>query len=264
MIRLYEELGLNAHPAEHTQFVDGWVLRFAQGHTKRSNSIQMLYPSALDPLVTIAECERRYAQQGLPTIVKVIQDRDDAIDALLEQRGYEKVEPTFVMSVPIDAVRLRGVEPRLDVRVSDHVDDEWFQEYWRLSRSGRPEDPTAARAILDGVREPMATVRLVLDQETVACGQVIFERGYAGLFNIVVSEGRRGEGYGRAACEEVIRRATEHGAHTCYLQVSEGNHVAVGLYTHLGFQPVYSYWYRVGPGPVSGATGVVTGSDGFG
>ncbi len=48
MIRTIEELSINALPALQTMLVDGWVLRFANGYTKRANSIHPLYASTGD------------------------------------------------------------------------------------------------------------------------------------------------------------------------------------------------------------------------
>lgn len=48
MIRQIEEISLNAWPALQTIHYDGWILRFAYGVTKRSNSVSLIYESTLN------------------------------------------------------------------------------------------------------------------------------------------------------------------------------------------------------------------------
>ena len=57
MVRQFEEISNNAWPALQTIHYDGWILRFANGVTKRSNSVNMLYHSTLDPVEKIEFCE---------------------------------------------------------------------------------------------------------------------------------------------------------------------------------------------------------------
>lgn len=42
-----EELALNAWPSLQTIVHHGWLLRFAEGYTKRSNSVQAIYSGAI-------------------------------------------------------------------------------------------------------------------------------------------------------------------------------------------------------------------------
>ena len=44
MVRHIKELAVNAWPSLQT-LLDGWVLRFANGYTRRANSVNLLYPS---------------------------------------------------------------------------------------------------------------------------------------------------------------------------------------------------------------------------
>ena len=108
-ILLYQELALNSHPALQTFLYDGWVLKFANGHTNRANSINPLYPSVLDPQVKVDECEKYYFSQGLPTVFKLTNATGSDIDKVLEQRGYAIVAPTCVMNMKLGLLIKNGV-----------------------------------------------------------------------------------------------------------------------------------------------------------
>ena len=68
------------------------------------------------------------------------------------------------------------------------------------------------------------------------------------MFNIVVDETQRGRGYGKEICESLLSAAKRFGAHNTYLQVEHVNDKAINLYTKLGYEKLYSYWYRVKKG----------------
>ena len=65
-LRRIEEAGFNAWPALQTNLLDGWVLRFADGYTKRANSINPTYPSDRDDLADhVSRCEAIYRERRL-------------------------------------------------------------------------------------------------------------------------------------------------------------------------------------------------------
>jgi len=69
-IQTLEELSLNALPPLQQILDDGWVLRFADGYTKRANSVTPLYLGAIEESLTakIERCERIYQNFDLPPI----------------------------------------------------------------------------------------------------------------------------------------------------------------------------------------------------
>lgn len=69
--RTLEELAMNAWPALQTLFYDGWVLRFANGYTKRANSVHPLYPATGDAVHNVAVCADMYRARGLPVVFKM-------------------------------------------------------------------------------------------------------------------------------------------------------------------------------------------------
>ena len=56
MIHLMEELSYNAWASLQNLYYDGWILRFADGYTRRANSVNPIYPSTHDLNEKIAYC----------------------------------------------------------------------------------------------------------------------------------------------------------------------------------------------------------------
>ena len=243
-ILLYEELSLNAHPALQTQFYDGWILRFAKGYTKRANSVNPLYPSELELQMKIAECEKRYFSQGLLSVFKLTDASDPNIDKALDESGYEVIEPTYVMEMDLQD----RIFPSGDCVITSYANNEWLNSYFSFSRYTDNIKKTAAKQILENVKNAMICGRIVKNSVSIACGSAVVERGHMALLNVVVDESQRGNGYGMEICESLLSGAQQFGASAAYLQVVQDNRKAVNLYTKLGYKAVYSYWYRVKKG----------------
>lgn len=105
---LLEELTLNAWPTLQTVHYDGWALRFAEGFTRRSNSVNVLYESRLGLAEKVDYCEAMYLARGLRTVFKIcgqVEAGDLAgrpykdLDAFLEARGYTREAATSVQMV---------------------------------------------------------------------------------------------------------------------------------------------------------------------
>jgi len=245
-ILLYEELSLNALPALQTQFYDGWVLRFTNDYhyTSRANSVNLLNPSTLDLQMKIAECEKRYFAQSLPAAFKITDGTDAEFDKVLDRKGYEIVTPTYMMTTDLSVGDGVLDVPSRDCALTSYIDSEWLDAYFSLNNYTDKRMSTA-KQVFNNIKVDVLCGRLVRDGATVACGMCVIERGYMGLFNVVVDESLRGKGYGIEICESLLSAAKRIGTHTAYLQVVQDNHKAVNLYTKLGYKTIYSYWYRV-------------------
>src|SRR6185503_6229422 len=94
---LVEELTLNAWPSLRSLLFDGWVLNFADGYTRRANSINPLYPSTLPIVNKIEVCEAAYNRVGQETVFKICTPTVPAdLDAILAGRGYAAAARTSV------------------------------------------------------------------------------------------------------------------------------------------------------------------------
>ena len=241
MIRLIEELSLNAWPAAQTLHFDGWVLRFSGGYTRRANSINPLYPAQLDLDEKIRDCEAHYRAQGLPVIFKITPDAQPAgLDAHLAGLGYRQDAVTSVQTL-----QLSGWDQQPSgVTFSPEATPAWEDAFARMS--GIPERSRAAhREILRAILPQACYAALHAEGRAAACGLAVLQAGYVGLYDIVTDAACRRMGFGERLVRGLLGWATEQGARMAYLQVMLNNPPALRLYEKIGFQEQYRYWYRV-------------------
>lgn len=238
---LYEELSMNAHPALKTQLYDGWVLRFSNGYTNRANSVNPIYPSVLPDGEKIDTCEKAYRSQNLPPVFKLTRELSEELDKPLENRGYDIVTPTNIMTKEITL----DYCPSSDFHVNGHIDDDWTNNYFLLNGLTDPQKKDTAKQMLSNIQNIVLCGSVIKNNQTIACGLCVIERGYAGLFDIVVNTEFRGMGYGFEICASLLTEAKKHHVRGAYLQVVQSNTKAINLYNKLGFVNLYEYWYRV-------------------
>ena len=240
-IRYIEELSFNAHPSLQTQYYDGWVLRFANGYSSRANSVNAIYPSTIDLIEKIEECEKRYFENNLSCIFKVTDENAKMLDGILDDRGYDVVTPTDVMILDMtDKQFILG-----DCIITEKVTDEWLETYFTLEKYTNQSTRDTVTQICNVIQNDTLYCIIKMDGTNVACASAVIESGYVYIANVIVDEMYRGNGYGRRLCETLLAKAKEIGGHTAYLQVIQTNGIAISLYEKLGFEKMYSYWYRV-------------------
>ena len=247
-LRRLEEAAMNAWPALQTVLIDGWVLRFSGGYTKRANSINPTYVGTQETeaelFARIETCEQIYAARGLPAIFRLTSfDVPAGLDDLLEDHGYRDVDRTLVLrcaladqSLPVDGLIVR--ETPLD---------DWLDHY--VTFSGAALDKRDAHAAMLRQITGESLFGLLRDSagSPAACGLAVQEGSLAGMFDIVTDRTRRRQGFGRELMVGLMTWARDRGASEAYLQVVATNEPAIGLYRELGFTGAYHYWYRVPP-----------------
>lgn len=232
---------MNAWPALNQALIDGWVLRFADGHTKRANSITPLYDGRTADLdAKIALCERLYASQRLPPIFRLTSfATPPGLDEALARRGYGLLDGTGVMRRTLHAED-DGATPSLtQLGLAD-----WLPLFCRLSRVDPAMHGTHGEML---GRIVARTCFAALDVAGVpaAVGLGVLEDCLFGLFDVVTDPELRRRGHGAALMQSMLAWAFAQGATDAYLQVVETNIAARRLYEKLGFTEAYRYWYRM-------------------
>ncbi|WP_426450753.1 GNAT family N-acetyltransferase [Paenibacillus sp. S-38] len=243
-IRYYEEWAMNAWPCLRTLAVDGWLLRWAEGYTKRANSVQPLYPAHRPLGEKIREAEAFYRRLELPVIFKMTAASEPSgLDEELERRGYALVEPVSIQTLRLGETDLP--QPgHSEMELSPVLTEAWLSSFLAMNPSHAPHKETI-RHLFTGMLAEGCFAALKVNGETVACGLSVLHGGVAGLFDIVTGPAYRRRGYGESLILHLLHWGRERGAHASFLQVLAENEPAVRLYAKLGFTEQFRQWYRV-------------------
>ena len=246
--RRVEEASLNAWPAMHQVLLDGWLLRFSRGFTKRANSIIPLYPTLQGIEEKVRYCENLYAREQLQTIFRLTSTHDhSALEAYLDERGYASADQTHVMTTRLGAHttrQLQAVVPATSIAFQQVPLQEWLVAYAALT--SLPDQAQSLHGVLlRAIRTECAFGVISEDGAIVACGLGVFERDLLGLFDIVTHPEHRRAGLGLTLVSSLLNWGAELGAQHAYLQMVATNTAAAALYRKLGFTNLHDYWYRI-------------------
>jgi GNAT superfamily N-acetyltransferase len=242
MIRIIEELSLNAWPSLHTILYDGWILRFADGYTKRANSIIPLYSSSLDLHEKISTCEKIYKEKNQKVIYKMTSAPVPAdLDSELESRGYKTDALTSIQLIDLSN---KITSASTSVILSSELTEEWLEAFCTMSNISI-NNKTVLGQILNLIILKKCFVSITTGSRITACGLGVIQNGYMGIFDIVTDLSFRKKGFATNIMEGLLSWGKANNAHTAYLQVMLNNEAALKLYEKLGFKEEYKYWYRV-------------------
>jgi len=242
MVRRFEELSNNAWPALQTIQYDGWIIRFAKGVTKRSNSVNLLYPSTINPDTKIGYCEELFESQKITPCFKITECSDPSgMDSRLAKRGYFVHSTISFQTIDISN---SPSEPLSDINIEGELNPRWMDDFIRMNEFDPARKPTYIE-IMNQLRLPKCLISLSRDEKTIGVGLGVAEGGFVGLFDIVVDKTYRNTGLGYLIVDNILRWGRKHGAQTAYLQVVTDNTPAIRLYEKMGFTEAYQYSYRM-------------------
>jgi N-acetylglutamate synthase len=213
-IRATEHAAALAWPGTEQEWVDGWLLRAAHGHTNRANSA---VPLGVDADAT-----------ALPAIIEWYERRDQkpwlaVADRLLRAPAGAPAHLETVVMVR----DLPGGGPDANVVIAPAPDAGWLRIYQRRV----PVD--VLTAVVDGI----VTFAALGDAAVGRAAVTAAPDGtlWAGISAVRVDEGQRRMGHARLLCSALLDWATGQGARHCYVQVLADNPGAIALYEQLGF-----------------------------
>ncbi len=245
LIRRIEEASFNAWPALNMLLYDGWLLRFANGYTKRANSVNGLYRGSLQTEMKIDYCETVYTKQRLRPIFRLTPlIIPNELDHHLRDRDYKRIDHTSVQLLDLNKIEATHSEQAIILPGHGGIDS-WLRSFHELNPQRR--DAATHRLMLQNIVGTKCLMVLMVNGEVVACGLGIAEGDYLGLFDIVTAVEHRRRGYGLEITTSLLTWGLDMNTRYAYLQVMTNNDPANYLYSRLGFQEIYRYWYRVAP-----------------
>jgi N-acetylglutamate synthase len=238
-----EETCLNAWPALREGLLDGWLLRFSKGLTRRSNSANPLRPVLH---ADVPACEALYRRSGLPTIFRVLSLTDPSIDVRLAQARYTKEGESCVLYGAIEDIETAH-DP--GVQLLDRPSPEWFAATAALQNHSR-EQAVTYQKIVGQLVIPATFAALADEGETVALAYGALHNGLLCYESVISDARRRRRGYGRRIVTALAAWAKEQGAVGACLEVEAANGPAQALYASVGLKrELYRYHYRREPLP---------------
>ena len=244
-IQTLEELSLNALPCLQQILYDGWVLRLAEGYTKRANSVTPLYPDSLNLKQKIRRCEEIYDRFKLKPIFRLTDTPQlETLDRTLESLGYLKQDS---VSVRVKNIIDSGISNNVVFpTIAYELSQEWLDHYVHAIALPIQHWNTLS-TMLEIIPNPTCYAWLRDRQRFCSCGLGVLENNYLGLFFIVTAQKQRGKGYALQLVSAMLDWGKHNGATQAYVQVETKNQAGLNLYDKLGFAEVYQYFYRIKP-----------------
>lgn len=222
-----------------------WLWRWADGYSKRGNTLQCHDPA--DDADIPARLDRFMAlsrRHGIQPLVRLTPLAPPALVAKIETEAWTVIEPSRVLAMPLTAA---PHAPPGDVDIRPAADPLWADEHSRLSSYDAATRARLGR-ILDLIAVPTGAILLRDDAGRAVATALVVQTGTIAVFlNVVVDAARRGQGLGRRVMTESIAWAAAAGATQAGIQVLADNVPALTLYRSLGFADRYGYSYHRAP-----------------
>ena len=236
---------LQAWPALSEQRVDGWVLRFGDGLTRRANSANPVTPEHGDIDRTITQVETRYRTGGLPAIFRVPSLVDTYIERRLDALGYTPEGETRTLFADISSLDAR---PDQGVILSAAPSANWLRALTLL----QGHDDNAANVyarIVEAITVPAAFAAIKLDGDLRAVAYGAVHDGMLCIESVATDTGYRRRGLAARLLTALFAWGASAGARGVCLQVMTENAPGRALYHRLGLRTeLYQYHYRREPG----------------
>ena len=238
-----ELLASHCWPAREVVNYKGWIIHMDDGITWRANSV---LPNAWESAVSL--------EQVVDYVIELYRERDaapafkispasqpDGLDELLEKKGFEQEMVTHVQIAPIEEVACHT--PRVPVDLFNVTEESLDFLMYQSKRDKKAID--VRREIIYRIEGAKNIARVMMHGNIAGVGLGVVEQDWLGLFSIRTLPEYRRKGVAWSVNCALAFWGEDHGAKHAFLQVEEDNRPAIKLYESMGFQTMYTYWYRI-------------------
>lgn len=240
-----EETCLNAWPALREIVLDGWLVRFSEGLSRRNNSANPLSALSTVSEAVIAEAISFYRRHERPAIFRVPSIACPAADEALAKAGFSAEAETCVLHGALD-----GLDTTSDPAVTllPRADRTWFQAMSALQGHTADQAHTYRR-IIGSISVPAVFAAVPgEDGRLAALAYGAIHSGMLCYESVVTDARQRRRGHARRVVTTIARWAKAQGATDACLQVVAENTPARTLYDQIGLTTeTYRYHYRRAP-----------------
>lgn len=222
-------------PAATRTRIGPWTIRAGQGGGKRVSAATADAPCK-DPDIAQAEDAMRAMNQAPLFMVRA---GEDALDAALQARGYDIVDPTngyvaqakTLTDIPIPRVTAFAIWEPLAI----------MQDIWATGGIGQARLDVMARA------QVKTGILARWKDKPAGAAFVAIHEGIAMVHAVEVLAHQRRQGVAQWIMRRAAFWALENGADTLAVLTTASNGAANALYQQLGFAPIGGYHYRAQP-----------------
>jgi ribosomal protein S18 acetylase RimI-like enzyme len=238
-----EEACRRAWPSPREIVLDHWLIRYAGGATRRTNSVNPLSAKVADPIGVIERARALYHAQGQATIFRVLSIVPD-MEAPLDRLGFVADGHSCTLFLERhDFLRVELGQTELMAEPSR----EWLEAKNRMTPLSQG-DRLIYEQMHGLIGSPKAFAATRSEGRIVAVAYGVIHDGLLVLESVVTDPAERGRGFGVQTVGSLMAWAARNGADAACLQVVVDNTPARALYHKLGFRTEISqYHYRREP-----------------
>ena len=246
-MKKFEMLQSEFWPARSIHHLNGWTVTEESGVTWRANSVfpyGTVQSERVDGLID--EVINFYNQRGFPAAFKMTSACNPSdLDLRLDERGFEQRMLTHVQTLSLSREMFAFKNP-LTLEIHPNVPEEWLDKQ-KVDARYQGQRLQILKDILNRIPGTKGFVLVKRNEDVLAVGLGVVHKEWLALFSIRVDPDERRQGIGGIISKALLNWGIENGAKNAFLQVETDNIPALALYKELGFETVYTYWYRILP-----------------